>query len=140
MTRLSLVRVIAALPLAVGSVAWPAVAHAQLDTTRRVTTVRAGPDHAFPQVARLPIASNVHIHGCTAAATRWCDVQSGRTRGWLPADDLSQSRRLRDAPALAFSVAEYWEAHYRRRAWFPTVDQWKGWGTPGFVAPATPRS
>lgn len=108
---------------------------AQLDTMRRASIVRAGPDNLFPQVARLPIASSVHIFGCTANRS-WCDVLSGRTRGWVPVNDLSQSSRLRNAPALTFSVAEYWDTHYRRRAWYANRDNWLGWGTPGWQPPA----
>jgi len=108
---------------------------AQLDTTRRATVVRAGPDNAFPQVARLPNGSNVRVFGCTSGR-QWCDILSGRVRGWLPLSDLSQSSRLRSAPEITFSVEEYWNTHYRTRAWFAAKDRWVGWGTPGFVPPA----
>ncbi len=109
-------------------------AFAQLDTTLRATTVRAGPDHAFPQVARLPTSSNVHVFGCIQGRT-WCDVLSGRTRGWVRATDLRQTSRLRNAPIVTFSVADYWDTHYRTRSWYSSRDNWVGWGTPGFVAP-----
>lgn len=121
--------------VAVWCLAHAGVTAAQLDTTRRATVVRAGPDNAFPQVARLPNASNVRVFGCTSGR-QWCDILSGRTRGWVPLSDLSQSSRLRNAPTVAFSVEEYWNAHYRTRAWFASRDRWVGWGTPGFVAPA----
>lgn len=110
-------------------------AAAQLDTTRRAVVVRAGPDQRFPQVARLPNASTLHVFGCTADR-RWCDVLSGRTRGWVPLNDLTQSSRLRNAATVTFSVEDYWTAHYRTRAWFSSKDRWAGWGTPGFVPPA----
>jgi uncharacterized protein YraI len=110
-------------------------AHAQIDTTRRAVIVRAGPDNLFPQVARLPNASNVRVFGCTATP-RWCDVMSGRTRGWVPLNDLTQSSRLRSAPTVTFSVADYWDAHYRTRAWYSSRDAWVGWGTPGWQRPA----
>lgn len=110
-------------------------AHAQLDTTRRATIVRAGPDARFPQVARLPNGSNVRVFGCTAPP-RWCDVLSGRTRGWLPVNDLSQSTRVTHAPVVTFSVEDYWTAHYRTRSWFASKDRWVGWGTPEFVPPS----
>jgi uncharacterized protein YraI len=120
--------------VALASLANAGIATAQLDSTRRAAVVRAGPDHAFPQVARLPNGASLHIAGCVASR-QWCDVVAGRTRGFLPSDDLARSARLRDAPTVAFSVEEYWDAHYRRRAWFATRDQWAGFGTPGFVAP-----
>lgn len=110
-------------------------ASAQLDTTRRATVVRAGPDNRFPQVARLPNGSNARVFGCTPAP-RWCDILSGRTRGWVPINDLSQSTRVLHAPVVTFSVEEYWNAHYRTRSWFASKDRWVGWGTPGFVPPA----
>ncbi|MCC6197206.1 MAG: SH3 domain-containing protein [Burkholderiales bacterium] len=122
--------------LVAACLAWPAPASAQLDTTRSALTLRAGPDHAFPQVTRLTSGANVHVFGCVEGPQRWCDIQSGRARGFVPASELSQSTRVRNAPAIAFSVAEYWQAHYRRRAWFASLDRWQGWGTPGFVPPA----
>jgi uncharacterized protein YraI len=132
-------RSIAFATLAAACLAWSAGAAAQLDYTRRAVTVRAGPDHAFPQVTRLQNGMNLRVVGCIAEPDAWCDVQAGRARGWLPRDDLAQSARVRNAPAVSFSVAEYWEAHYRSRPWFAGLDRWQGWGTPGFVPPP-PRS
>ncbi len=116
-------------------VSFPALA--QLDTTRRAVTVRAGPDNTFPQVARLPNGANLRVFGCTANRL-WCDILSGRTRGWVRLSDLSQSSRLRNAPTVTFSVVDYWDEHYRTRAWHSNRDRWVGWDTPGFKAPATP--
>jgi uncharacterized protein YraI len=113
----------------------PLGAAAQLDTTRRAATVRAGPDQVFPQVIRLPIASNLNVIGCTANR-EWCDILSGRTRGWVPVGDITPSSRLRDAPTVKFAVEDYWNEHYRRRPWFTNKDRWAAWGTPGFVPPA----
>jgi uncharacterized protein YraI len=111
----------------------PAVA--QLDTTQRASVLRAGPDAAFPQVTRLPTSANVHLFGCLQNRT-WCDVQSGRARGWIRATDLRQTTRVLHPPVVTFSVAEYWDAHYRTRAWYSSRDNWLGWGTPGFRPPA----
>ena len=118
--------------------ALPLPAHAQLDVTRRATEMRAGPDAAFPTVMRLPATSNVHVLGCTVER-RWCDTRSGRTRGWIRQDDLTPSPRVRDAPTVTFSVAEYWDAYYTRRPWYAQREQWLAWGTPGFQPPA-PRA
>ena len=107
---------------------------AQLDATFRVAVVHAGPDPAFPEVTRLPAASNVHVVGCVASR-QWCDILSGRTRGWIRAADLRQTDRVRRAPEVTFSVGEDWDAHYRSRPWFSRRDDWIGWGTPGFQPP-----
>jgi uncharacterized protein YraI len=122
--------------LAALSLAWTAPASAQLDHTRRAVTVRAGPDNAFPQVTRLPNGESLRVFGCTQGSRAWCDILAGRSRGWVLVDDLAQTSRVRNAPVVTFSVTEYWEAHYRTRAWFASLDRWKGWGTPGFVPPA----
>lgn len=115
-------------------VALPSVARAQLDTTLRATMLRAGPDDAFPAVSRLRNGANLHVFGCVADRS-WCDVQYGRRRGFLPRADIRPSPRLDRAPAVDFSVAEYWDAHYQRRPWYPNRDRWLDWGTPGFVPP-----
>ncbi len=107
---------------------------AQLDATFRAAAVHAGPDAAFPQVTRLPAAANVHVVGCVSSR-QWCDIQSGRTRGWIRAADLGQTDRVRRAPEVTFSAGEYWDAHYRTRSWFSRRDDWIGWGTPGFRPP-----
>jgi uncharacterized protein YraI len=112
---------------------WTA-AHAALDVTRRAAILRAGPDDAFPAVVRLANATGVSVHGCLAGGD-WCDVQWGRTRGWLRKADIAPSSRVGAAPATTFSVAEYWDAHYRRRPWYADRERWAGWGTPGFVPP-----
>jgi uncharacterized protein YraI len=107
---------------------------AQLDATFRAAAVHAGPDPAFPQVTQLPAAANVHVVGCVSNR-QWCDIQSGRTRGWIRAADLRQSDRVRRAPEVTFSVDEYWGAHYRSRPWFSRRADWIGWGAPGFQPP-----
>ncbi len=129
-------RPLLALPLAL---LFAQAASAQMDVTQRATVVRAGPDHVFPQVTRLPTNSNVHLFGCTQNR-QWCDIQSGRTRGWVRATDLRQSTRVRHPQTVAFSVAEYWDANYRTRAWFSSRDNWLGWGTPGFTPPSSRSS
>ena len=81
-------------------------ASAQLDSTVRATNMRAGPDDAFPVVMRMPGSSNLSVVGCIESRT-WCDVQAGRTRGWVREADLRPSSRVRSAPTVTFSVADY---------------------------------
>lgn len=111
-----------------------APAFAQLDSTRRATVVRAGPDNRFPQVARLATATNVHVHGCLASRI-WCDIQAGRTRGWVRLADLTSTSRLRNAATVTFSVVDYWDAHYRTRSWYASRDRWADWESPAFTPP-----
>jgi uncharacterized protein YraI len=112
----------------------PFSAWAQMAHTLRAVNVRAGPDAVFPLVTRLSSAASVHIVGCLEDG-RWCDVVAGRTRGWVYASYLSYPFRSQRPPVIAFSVEEYWDAHYRRRPWFAARDEWLGWGTPSFRPP-----
>jgi uncharacterized protein YraI len=123
--------------LAVLLVVLPMMAWAQMGQTLRAVNVRAGPDPAFPLVTWLPARSSVHVVGCLEGA-RWCDIVAGRTRGWIHASYLSQPFRTQQPPVVTFSVEAYWDAHYRRRPWFASRDDWIGWGTPSFKPPPPP--
>ena len=113
-------------------------ASAQLLTTLRPVNVRAGPDSAFPLVTWLPAATPVHIFGCTSG-WEWCDIASGRTRGWVHSSYLRSFFRDR-TPIVTFSVETYWDAHYRNRPWYVDRSSWKDWGTSSFrPPPSRPR-
>jgi uncharacterized protein YraI len=105
------------------------------NTTRQAVNVRAGPDRAFPVVNWLPARTSVRVFGCTSGR-RWCDISAGRTRGWVDARYLSNS--VRHAPIVNFSVASYWDRHYRGRPWDSNRNQWSNWGSPSFRPPQPP--
>lgn len=102
------------------------------NVTRQPANVRSGPDMRFPVVNRLPARTSVRVFGCTSG-WRWCDISSGRTRGWVDSRDLSHS--VRRAPIVNFSVPSYWDRHYRGQPWYPNRNQWSNWGSPGWQPP-----
>ena len=115
----------------------PIPAIAQTAGTLRAVNVRAGPDPAFPQVTRLQARTPVHVVGCTEGWL-WCDIVSGRTRGWMHSQYLGNLFQSR-TPVVTFSVETYWDANYRGRPWYRDRSAWVGWGTPGFRPPPPAR-
>ena len=111
----------------------PIPALAQPARTTSLVNMRAGPDSAFPLVTWFPAGTRLNVVGCTVDE-RWCDVVSGRSRGWVYSRYLS-SRPLNRIPTVTFSVESYWDAHYRSRRWFSDKPLWVGWGTPSFQPP-----
>ena len=103
------------------------------NSTNRAVNLRAGPDRAFPVVTWLPARTPVRVAGCTSG-WRWCDVSSGRNRGWVDARYLQNS--VRRAPIVRFSVPSYWDRNYRGQPWYGNRNQWSNWGSPGFRPPA----
>jgi len=91
----------------------------------RPVSVRAGPDREFPLVLSFPPRTQVHIFGCLEG-WQWCDVASGRSRGWAHANDLGNFFRDR-TPIVEFSVDTYWDAHYRGRPWYADRSRWLNW-------------
>lgn len=115
---------------------WSIPAFAQWGTTRNAVNMRAGPGAEFPLVSWLPRSTSVRIVGCTSG-WRWCDIVSGRTRGWIHSRYLSGVVRGR-TPVIGFSVQSYWDAHYRGRPWYSSQPSWIGWGSPSFQPPPPP--
>jgi uncharacterized protein YraI len=115
---------------------FPGSASAQWVTTTNAVNVRAGPSSQFPLVSWLPAVSSVRVVGCTSG-WQWCDVVVGRTRGWVHARYLAGLARGR-TPIVGFSVADYWDAHYRHRPWYASRSDWLGWGSPSFRPPPPP--
>jgi uncharacterized protein YraI len=78
------------------------------------------------------LSARIAVAGCTSNR-RWCDVASGRHRGWVHSAYLSNfSRRMQP---VVFSVGPYWHLHYRGQPWYGSRSQWDAWGTPSFRPP-----
>jgi uncharacterized protein YraI len=107
--------------------------------TLREVNMRAGPDAVFPVVTWLNSQDIVQVQGCVAGFT-WCDVVSGRQRGWINAKYLRNVFPDR-VPVVTFSVERYWDEHFRNRRWYGNKADWIGWGTPGWQPqpPQRPR-
>jgi len=114
----------------------PGLALAQGAVVNRNVNMRAGPDRVFPLVAWLPAGTRVRVFGCTSN-WRWCDVASGRNRGWVHSAYLSDVSR-RTTPVVIFAPGPYWDMHYRGRPWYGSRSQWDAWGTPSFRPPPPP--
>jgi uncharacterized protein YraI len=115
----------------------PIPALAQSALTNGLVNMRAGPDAACPLVTWFPARTQVFVVGFTVDE-RWCDVVSGRSRGWVYSRYLAM-RPVNRFPTVTFSVESYWDAHYRSRRWFADKPLWIGWGTPSFQPPAPRR-
>lgn len=115
----------------------PMHALAQNVITLRPVNVRAGPDREFPLVTWFPARTPVHIFGCLSGWD-WCDVASGRSRGWVHSSYLGSFFRDR-TPIVTFEVEPYWDAHYQGRPWYANRSSWFGWGTPLYQAPSRPQ-
>lgn len=118
------------------------IADAQQAYVYTRTSLRAGPDRGYPQVAWLGGGTSVYVNGCVRGY-HWCDVTAGGVRGWANARHLQyyyQNRRvalygngaLYGFPVVGFTVGSYWDNHYRDRPWYSHRSHWHGWrpGTP----------
>jgi uncharacterized protein YraI len=97
-------------------------------------SLRAGPDAGYPDVAMLYAGSPVAIEGCVDGWS-WCDVASGDSRGWLPANYLQHEYRGQRVlipeygvrigiPVISFVFGTYWGSHYRDRSWYGNRERW----------------
>jgi uncharacterized protein YraI len=97
-------------------------------------SLRAGPDASYPDVAMLYAGTTVAIEGCVHGWS-WCDVTTGDSRGWLPADYLQQEYQGQRVlvpeygvrigiPIVAFVFGAYWDSHYRHRTWYGERERW----------------
>lgn len=125
------------------------VAAAQQAYVNSRTSLRAGPDRGYPQVAWLSAGAGVYVHGCVNGYY-WCDVSSGPVRGWANARHLNylyQGRQVAiygygpriGLPIIGYSAGTYWDSYYRDRPFYGRRDYWNNWhpGTPAprYVAP-----
>lgn len=137
--RLSLVTLAAVSALTVAS-----IAEAQQAYVYNRTSLRAGPDHGYPQVAWLGGGTAVYVNGCVRGYN-WCDITSGPYRGWVNARHLQyfyNNQRMTiygngarfGLPLVGFALGSYWDNHYRGQSWYSRRDHWNGWH-PGSPAP-----
>lgn len=95
--------------------------------------MRAGPDIDYPVVAKLKRNAPVEVYGCVERWS-WCDIRSGRHRGWVRADFIDtwyKNRRMNfveAAPIIHIPVVqyriEYWDANYRDRRFYRDRDRY----------------
>jgi len=96
--------------------------------------LRAGPDASYPDVGMLDAGTSVAIEGCVDGWS-WCDVATGDSRGWLPANYLQQEYQGQRVlvpeygvrigiPIVAFTFGAYWDSYYRNRAWYGEREHW----------------
>jgi uncharacterized protein YraI len=78
--------------VACATLVFSTLASAQAVVVNRNVNVRAGPDRVFPVVGWLPAGARVRVLGCTGG-WRWCEIGSGRNRGWVNASFLSSVPR-----------------------------------------------
>ena len=101
--------------------------------TSRVN-LRAGPDRDYPVVSSLRGGSVVKINGCVRN-WNWCEIKSGRHRGWVSSDHLQtiyKKRRVRlvdasryvQVPVIGFEVEDYWDDNYRGYSFYRDRDRW----------------
>ena len=120
------------------------VADAQQAYVYTRTSLRAGPDSGYPQVAWIGGGTSVYVNGCVRGYN-WCDITSGPYRGWANARHLQylyNNQRMSiygngarfGLPIVGFAVGSYWDNHYRGQSWYNRRDQWNGWH-PGSRAP-----
>jgi len=97
-------------------------------------SLRAGPDSSYPDVGLLYAGTTVAIEGCVNGWS-WCDVVTGDSRGWLPANYLQQEYQGQRVlvpeygvrigiPIVAFVFGAYWDSHYRHRSWYGEREHW----------------
>jgi uncharacterized protein YraI len=126
------------------TLALASVADAQQAYVSARTTLRAGPDHGYPQVAWLGGGTTVYVNGCVRGYY-WCDVTSGGVRGWANARHLQYYHHNRRValygngasygfPVVGFALGSYWDNHYRNQGWYGNRSHWNNW-RPGTPAP-----
>lgn len=110
----------------------PALARVYSGWVVRTTTMRAGPDYAYPPVRRIWRNSQVAIFGCLNDWS-WCDVGYRYDRGWVAGRNLVanyRGRRQGISPylgigILSFIFGNYWDNHYRGRAFYNERSRWE---------------
>ena len=76
----------------------------------------------------------VAIEGCVDGWS-WCDVASGDSRGWVPANYLQQEYQGQRVlvpeygvrigiPVITFVFGSYWDSYYSHRSWYGNRERW----------------
>ena len=116
-----------------GLAALPAVASAETAHVASSVNLRTGPDADYPRITTLRAGQRVEVYGCINDWS-WCDVASGRDRGWVSATYLqydhggrrvaiNRSGASLGLPVLSFVLATYWDEHYRNKSWYSQRNQ-----------------
>lgn len=117
---------------------------AQQAYTNSRTSLRAGPDVGYPQVAWIGAGAAVFVNACVNGY-HWCDVSVGPNRGWANARHLNYTYQGRPTAiygngglfglaVVPFVLGAYWDNHYRGRSWYHNRGHWNDW-RPGHAAP-----
>jgi uncharacterized protein YraI len=144
MRRPTLARAVLALLVLLPALAWGQA------YTAHSSNVRAGPDIAYPLVAKLYPNTPVDVQGCVAGY-RWCDVifDNGYGRGWIYAGNLMYPYATGPVPLLSygpviglpvitFSVGSYWDRYYHDRPWYSRRNYWATRQQPSYGSPVAP--
>lgn len=129
--------------LTVALAALPAISYAQSGYVSKTVNLRAGPAPEYPVVAVLQAGTPILVEGCVSDY-RWCDVVAGPNRGWIYAGNIVYPYQGANVPLLsygamigigvvAFSIASYWDHHYRGRSWYAQRQRWIDRPGPGFA-------
>ncbi|MCC7274561.1 MAG: SH3 domain-containing protein [Alphaproteobacteria bacterium] len=127
-----------------------AAAHAQAAQGIVVGNVNlwSGPGSDYPRVSALPAGVAVTVAGCVDGWS-WCDVAYADARGWVPGEAITVEREGRQLPVrghgaelaipiVTYSLASYWDEHYRTRPWYADRDRWAGQGGQRVASPPSP--
>ncbi|MFT4256851.1 MAG: SH3 domain-containing protein [Pseudoxanthomonas sp.] len=120
---------------ALGMLAVPAIASAETAYTNASVNLRTGPDADYPRIVTLRAGQRVEIYGCINDWS-WCDVETGRERGWISSAYLDYDYRGRRVgvsrygaeiglPILSFILGTYWDDHYRGKSWYSQRSHWE---------------
>ena len=123
--------------------ALPVTSYAQSGYVSKSVNLRAGPAKEYPVVAILQAGTPISVEGCLSDY-RWCDVIAGPNRGWIYAGNIVYPYQGANVPVLgygavigigivAFSIASYWDHHYRGRSWYAQRQHWINRPGPGFA-------
>ncbi|HET7558130.1 MAG TPA: SH3 domain-containing protein [Rhodanobacteraceae bacterium] len=110
------------------------------------TPLYAGPAPEYPRIEGLPYGTYVSVQGCTDG-WEWCDVVSDQGDwGWVPGDYIDYVYEGQPVvvteygprigiPIVSFSIATYWDEHYRDRPFYRERDSWSHRDIPSRAPP-----